>query len=70
MDGYTGSDTPVIDYRELLIKYVAHVAAAEGISFATDTNLAPCKMLSMEFTDDEKKILTDDIFPDATDGAA
>jgi hypothetical protein len=53
-----------MDYRALLIKYVSHVAAAEGVSFATSIDLAPCKMLSREFTAEEKWALENDIFVD------
>lgn len=41
----------MVVYRTLLRKYIAHVAAAEGNSFATDfTRLAPCHMGEDEFT--------------------
>lgn len=52
-----------VNYKILLIKYVSHVAAAEGVSFATDVDLAPCGMRSMEFTDKEKSILKQEVFP-------
>lgn len=43
----------MVDYRLLLTKYVAHVAAAEGEAFATSYNIAPCDMLNLEFTEEE-----------------
>lgn len=55
----------IAGYRQLLIKYVAHVGAAEGIDFATSTNIAPCNMLSMEFTEEEKRELQIAIYPQA-----
>lgn len=45
------------DYRLLLLKYVAHVAAAEGDDFAFSTNISPCDMLNLSFTEEEKEEL-------------
>jgi len=50
-------------WKALLIKYVAHNAAAEGVNYATDVDLAPCDMLDMEFSEDEKQVLELEIFP-------
>lgn len=46
-----------MNWKLLLAKYVAHVSAAEGSDFALSQNLAPCGMLNMEYTDDEKVML-------------
>jgi len=46
-----------MNWKLLLAKYVAHVAAAEGPDFAISENLAPCGMLNFEFTHDEKLML-------------
>lgn len=48
---------------DLLIKYICHVAIAEGVNFALDVNLCPAGMGDLEFTEDEKKVLADEIFP-------
>lgn len=52
-----------MDFKQLLTKYVAHAAASEGIAFATNPDLSPCGMLSMEFTDEEMQVLENEIFP-------
>ncbi|MCK5385796.1 MAG: hypothetical protein KAJ39_01335 [Gammaproteobacteria bacterium] len=52
-----------MDFKQLLTKYVANVAAAEGIAFATNPDLSPCGMLSMGFTDEEIQVLESEIFP-------
>lgn len=45
------------DYRLLLLKYVAHVAASEGGDFAFSANISPCDMLNLSFTEEEKEEL-------------
>lgn len=52
-----------MDYRTLLIKYVSHVAAAEGEGFALNVNLSPAEMGTLEFTDEEVYELENEIFP-------
>lgn len=52
-----------MDAKALLIKYVCHVAVAEGVSFATDLNLSPAEMKDMEFTDEEERFLKEEVFP-------
>lgn len=52
-----------MDYRALLVKYIAHVATAEGETFALDVNLSPAGMGLLEFTDDEVRELENEIFP-------
>jgi len=59
-----------MDYRALLIKYVAHVVMAEGETFApchpgsNPSRLSPCDCGEYEFTDAEKAALIGDIFPE------
>jgi hypothetical protein len=48
-----------MNWELLLTKYVAYIAAAEGEYFALSVNSAPCDMLDMEFTDDEKAMLSE-----------
>lgn len=48
-----------MEWKLLLFKYVAHVCAAEGAAFAMSTKIAPCGMLNIEFTDDEKQMLNE-----------
>jgi len=52
------------NYRDLLVKYCAHLAMAEGIDFATDANLSPASMMSMAFSEEDRAVLEEDIFPD------
>jgi hypothetical protein len=53
-----------MDYKTLLVKYVAHVAAAEGSSFATDYyRMSPCNLLEHEYSVEEAEVLEKEIFP-------
>lgn len=53
----------MIDYEDLLITYICHVAVAEGESFALNVNLSPADMRELDFTADEKRVLEEEIFP-------
>ena len=54
-----------INYRDLLIKYISHVVAAEGESFARKAQqIAPCKMAELDFSDNELYELNFKIFPE------
>ncbi len=48
---------------QLLLKYIAHVAVAEGINFATDINLSPADMGDLHFTEEEVQQLQKEFFP-------
>ena len=46
-------------WKVLLAKYIAHVSAAEGSGFALSENIAPCHMLNLEFTEENKLMLAE-----------
>jgi hypothetical protein len=52
-----------MDYRQLLIKYICHVGASESMFWATSMDISPAGMGNLEFNDEEKRCLLDDIFP-------
>jgi hypothetical protein len=56
----------VVDYRTLLVKYIANVAASEGKEFAARDaqKIAPCGMGAYAFTPEEIRELNDVIFPE------
>lgn len=54
----------MIDYEDLLVTYICHIAVAEGESFALDVNLSPAGMGELGFTDEEKRVLEEEIFPE------
>jgi hypothetical protein len=53
-----------VDYKRLLIRYVAHVAMAEGIDFACKSDMAPCILRGMAWTEEDVDTLYREIFPE------
>lgn len=49
---YNESEVSVIDYKELLIKYIKHVEMCEGINFISDIG-DPWTNSEIEFTEEE-----------------
>lgn len=54
-----------MDYKNLFIKYLCHIGEAEGIDYVTSVNISPARMGPLEFSDDEKKTLENEIFVEA-----
>ena len=54
-----------MNYKELLIKYIANIGMSEGIDYVISTNISPAGGLEeMEFSEKDKEILNNEIFPE------